>query len=131
MSQKGKRLINLAEFGKKTTSIEEKGDFFYAYESPKWGKTEPKVESAYQCTSCSRSFHSYQALGGHRASHKRIKTCCLQNPSSSFDKAHESNVFDQLTVEMDVSGHSCQSSKNRIHKCSICEKIFSSGQAHE
>ncbi|KAH7673451.1 beta-beta-alpha zinc fingers domain-containing protein [Dioscorea alata] len=30
-------------------------------------------KSVYECSSCKKSFESYQALGGHRASHKRLR----------------------------------------------------------
>ncbi|CAN1839790.1 Zinc finger protein ZAT4 [Linum perenne] len=29
----------------------------------------------FECNTCNKSFHSYQALGGHRASHKKTKGC--------------------------------------------------------
>ncbi|KAJ0963479.1 hypothetical protein J5N97_028601 [Dioscorea zingiberensis] len=30
-------------------------------------------KSLYECSTCKKSFHSYQALGGHRAGHKRLR----------------------------------------------------------
>ncbi|MCD7455093.1 hypothetical protein HAX54_026996 [Datura stramonium] len=38
--------------------------------------SDPKENSSkikFECTTCNKSFHSYQALGGHRASHKNTK----------------------------------------------------------
>lgn len=34
---------------------------------------ESKVKRKYRCETCWRAFRSYQALGGHRASHKKVK----------------------------------------------------------
>ncbi|KAK8943686.1 Zinc finger protein ZAT9 [Platanthera guangdongensis] len=64
--------------------------------------------SRYNCAICNKSFHSYQALGGHCASHKKNK----QDTSSVSRPAEEP-----------FSG------KFRTHRCLICKKIFSSGQA--
>ncbi|CAI0430118.1 unnamed protein product [Linum tenue] len=33
------------------------------------------INSKFECHTCNKAFHSYQALGGHRASHKKIKGC--------------------------------------------------------
>ncbi|KAM0935591.1 putative transcription factor C2H2 family [Dioscorea sansibarensis] len=38
---------------------------------PEPGPTRPAKRSRYQCSTCKRVFRSYQALGGHRASHKK------------------------------------------------------------
>ncbi|KAG9152662.1 hypothetical protein Leryth_020870 [Lithospermum erythrorhizon] len=35
-------------------------------------------KNLFECTSCNRKFHLFQALGGHRASHKRTKGCFLR-----------------------------------------------------
>uniref|UniRef100_A0A0E0LKL8 C2H2-type domain-containing protein n=1 Tax=Oryza punctata TaxID=4537 RepID=A0A0E0LKL8_ORYPU len=36
----------------------------------------PAKRTRYECPGCGKVFSSYQALGGHRASHKRINTSC-------------------------------------------------------
>ncbi|KAF2923752.1 hypothetical protein DAI22_07g217600 [Oryza sativa Japonica Group] len=36
----------------------------------------PAKRTRYECPGCGKVFASYQALGGHRASHKRINTSC-------------------------------------------------------
>lgn len=62
----------------------------------------------YRCKKCKKSFGSYQALGGHRASTKRTNgSCCLPFPTSS-------SVTDD---------------RNPPHECQICFKVFLSGQA--
>ncbi|XP_077246946.1 C2H2-like zinc finger protein [Tasmannia lanceolata] len=64
--------------------------------------------SKYQCGTCKKVFKSYQALGGHRASHKKIG--CCKNTSSLISKIQEDD-------------------EGRIHECPICFRVFSSGQA--
>ncbi|CDY30501.1 BnaA04g16320D [Brassica napus] len=54
----------------------------------------------YECKTCSRTFSSFQALGGHRASHKKPR----EGQKNNF-KA------------------------NKVHECSICGSEFTSGQA--
>ncbi|KMZ58655.1 hypothetical protein ZOSMA_753G00010 [Zostera marina] len=76
------------------------------------GKRKTKSEMGgvdlYSCKKCKKSFGSYQALGGHRASTKRTNgSCCLSLPISSS-----------------VSGD-----RNPLHECQICFKVFVSGQA--
>ncbi|PKU79512.1 zinc finger protein ZAT1-like [Dendrobium catenatum] len=121
------KIMTLAEFGKKRARIAEKGSELNAHEA-KLGIIEIKLESRYQCAACKKGFHSYQALGGHRASHKRIRGCCFQNPNANFDDKTEAYVEHLTVVEMEHS-YSGLSKKSRIHECSICGKIFSSGQA--
>ncbi|KAK4358827.1 hypothetical protein RND71_021056 [Anisodus tanguticus] len=56
----------------------------------------------FECKTCNKRFPSFQALGGHRASHKRQR------------------LLGDFPVEV---------KKNKMHKCSICGMEFSSGQA--
>ncbi|KAI3967975.1 hypothetical protein MKW92_044017 [Papaver armeniacum] len=63
----------------------------------------------YECKTCSRQFSSFQALGGHRASHKKPK------------------LVDQVSA--DDLGSQQQVKKSKIHECSICGLEFSIGQA--
>lgn len=74
-------------------------------------------------------FGSHQALGGHRASHKNVKGCFAITKRSTCsvvdgdDQAVDHDEFDdrddddQTAVVMGA------------HRCSICMKVFSSGQA--
>ncbi|XP_026443490.1 zinc finger protein ZAT8-like [Papaver somniferum] len=63
----------------------------------------------YECKTCSRQFPSFQALGGHRASHKKPK---LADQVSSDDLRSQQQV-----------------TKPKIHECSICGLEFAIGQA--
>ncbi|KAK8546339.1 hypothetical protein V6N13_067563 [Hibiscus sabdariffa] len=74
-------------------------------------KPNPSVDNeVYECKTCHRRFSSFQALGGHRASHKRPKLA----PEKSNE---ETQSFLSL------------STKPRTHECSICGQEFSMGQA--
>ncbi|WOL16252.1 hypothetical protein Cni_G25039 [Canna indica] len=57
----------------------------------------------FECKTCSRRFPSFQALGGHRASHKR--------PRHAGEGSH------------------AELAKPRVHECSICGLEFAIGQA--
>ncbi|XP_010939137.1 zinc finger protein ZAT6 [Elaeis guineensis] len=71
----------------------------------------------YKCSVCGKAFGSYQALGGHKASHRRP-------PSSSSGGG--GGVGEEV-----VSSGSASSSGGggRVHECSVCHKTFPTGQA--
>ncbi|CAH9073055.1 unnamed protein product [Cuscuta europaea] len=55
----------------------------------------------FECKTCRRQFHTFQALGGHRASHKKPR----------------------------VSAAGEESRSKKLHKCSICGLEFDKGQS--
>ncbi|XP_055835334.1 zinc finger protein ZAT11-like [Solanum dulcamara] len=59
----------------------------------------------FECKTCNKCFPSFQALGGHRASHNNKR----------------SRLLEKFLVQTNK--------KNKIHKCSICGMEFSLGQA--
>lgn len=63
-------------------------------------------DRVFECKTCKRRFSSFQALGGHRASHRKLRG---------------------LAGENDGLGGS--SSKGRAHLCPICGIEFPIGQA--
>ncbi|XP_024992471.1 zinc finger protein ZAT9-like [Cynara cardunculus var. scolymus] len=65
------------------------------------------ARSKYRCDTCNKVFRSYQALGGHRASHKKIKL------------SHHNSNHQTQNVSME----------DKIHECPVCFKVFASGQA--
>lgn len=73
----------------------------------------PPTNLPYKCTVCDKAFPSYQALGGHKASHRN-------KPSSAADSGIP-NASD-VTSSVVPSG-------GRTHECSICHKVFPTGQA--
>lgn len=75
-----------------------------------------KVGGKYRCETCNKVFRSYQALGGHRANHKKIKVNIKAETSP------------RMVVETGKNGGSIQVVE-KIHECPICFRVFSSGQA--
>lgn len=64
----------------------------------------------YRCETCNKGFQSYQALGGHRASHKKLRI--------------DSDEEDAAAAAPTNNG-----SNQRTFKCPYCFKVFESGQA--
>lgn len=82
----------------------------------KVGQTEPSSKHNYQdeagrvfaCKTCNKSFSSFQALGGHRASHKK--------------QPRLNDNVSEITTPVSPK-------KPKIHECSICGLEFPIGQA--
>lgn len=104
----------------------------------------------YECKTCNRTFPSFQALGGHRASHKKPKLAVEEKkpsppPSSSpppppissqlinnFElEEGQLKISSQISVQLGNNNNGVlqQSNKAKIHECSICGSEFTSGQA--
>lgn len=114
--------------------------------------------TSYECKTCNKSFSSFQALGGHRASHKKPKPATLTlseikksiTPSSvmfsliNTDHNHNNNHHHYLEDEhttlslqiatptlltTNISTNNSNNKGNKVHECGICGAEFSSGQA--
>ncbi|KAJ0102168.1 hypothetical protein Patl1_06008 [Pistacia atlantica] len=103
----------------------------------------------YECKTCNRTFPSFQALGGHRASHKKPKgmndherTINNKSLSSHFmvsSDEEEVNFRNVSSLSLQLnnnnnnrSNHNLYSknhSNSKVHECSICGAEFTSGQA--
>ncbi|KAK9112509.1 hypothetical protein Scep_020028 [Stephania cephalantha] len=107
----------------------------------------------FECSSCKKVFGSHQALGGHRASHKNVKGCFA---IARNDQCEESNLGTPISdyhhhqqqqhyhhnfcgdpnkfIMKEISSSSTSLdlgniNNNNHHQCSICFRVFSSGQA--
>ncbi|CAH8328926.1 unnamed protein product [Eruca vesicaria subsp. sativa] len=70
---------------------------------------------SHNCSVCGKAFPSYQALGGHKASHR------IKPPTAADDSAPPSIAVARGSTTIAPSG--------KIHECSICHKVFPTGQA--
>ncbi|KAL1534212.1 zinc finger protein ZAT6-like [Salvia divinorum] len=99
-------LVMLARGGPTSTSTS-----FAPLQNPR--KKAPGAEAdtsklMYKCSVCDKAFGSYQALGGHKASHRKL----------SADHDHAAAV-----------PAAAARGGGRAHECSICHKSFPTGQA--
>ncbi|CAA7026129.1 unnamed protein product [Microthlaspi erraticum] len=107
------------------------------------GKTVKKQKTAqvFQCKACKKVFASHQALGGHRASHKKVKGCfASQDKEEEEEEEEEEYKEDDDEDEADDDEDEEETEDNRstahvarkrsnAHECTICHRVFSSGQA--
>lgn len=98
----------------------------------------------FECKACKKVFNSHQALGGHRASHKKVKGCFaarldqvddyipeddgLTQDESFFHKLASNNQL-QYDHGSGYAHPTNSKRKSKVHECSICHRVFSSGQA--
>ncbi|KAJ0263732.1 hypothetical protein HA466_0021990 [Hirschfeldia incana] len=94
----------------------------------------------YQCKTCDRTFPSFQALGGHRASHKKPKASAGLHSDHDLKKSiyndavslHLNNV-PTATPNNNSSHRSLvvygKAGNSKVHECGICGAEFTSGQA--
>ena len=77
----------------------------------------------YECKTCNKSFPSFQALGGHRASHKKLKPEDKKGIiGDGYGQSFQISMSPSRKLEF-------PNQKPRVHECSICGAEFSSGQA--
>ncbi|XP_028792914.1 zinc finger protein ZAT10-like [Neltuma alba] len=81
--------------------------------------TAPKL--SYKCSVCDRTFSSYQALGGHKASHRKLTAGGAPGEDQSASSAVTSTSANTTATASNAGGKS--------HECSICHKSFPTGQA--
>ncbi|KAK3221085.1 hypothetical protein Dsin_015055 [Dipteronia sinensis] len=115
-----------------------------------------KGRKRYRCERCNMNFASYQALGGHKANHKRTKKFHIKrgdgyvhskpnnNNNNNNSVLGEGNIATTYNVVGGRGrgsgsgcsrgrGHGVSSFHHRIQKsrfeCQFCDKVFQSGQA--
>ncbi|TQE04716.1 hypothetical protein C1H46_009699 [Malus baccata] len=79
----------------------------------------PPANLSYKCFVCDKGFSSYQALGGHKASHRKGSAAgsVVKGPSTSS------------TTTTSATATTTATPSGRSHQCSICHKSFPTGQA--
>ncbi|CAH2039387.1 unnamed protein product [Thlaspi arvense] len=101
------------------------------------GKTVKKQKTAqvFQCKACKKVFASHQALGGHRASHKKVKGCFASQDKEEEEEEEYKEDDDEEEEEEDDEEEADKSTahiarkRSNAHECTICHRVFSSGQA--
>ncbi|RAL46211.1 hypothetical protein DM860_016644 [Cuscuta australis] len=97
----------------------------------------------FECKACKKVFTSHQALGGHRASHKKVKGCYAAKQdhidndgdddltAAAHDEYSPSSNRSSSSYHIESGGATAGASrrKPRDHECSICHRVFSTGQA--
>ncbi|KAM0031756.1 putative transcription factor C2H2 family [Helianthus debilis subsp. tardiflorus] len=100
----------------------------------------------YECRTCSRTFPSFQALGGHRASHKKPRnneemrkplpyTAVIENnePPPECENRYPRNdqyyASSSSSLSFQLNNRTSLKASSRLHECSICGTEFNSGQA--
>ncbi|CAN7006185.1 hypothetical protein IGI04_009889 [Brassica rapa subsp. trilocularis] len=82
------------------------------------------------CVTCNKSFTSYQALGGHRASHNKVKVLESHQARANSEAlllGTEAMITGLASAQ--ASNTSLSSGNNGDHVCDICHKSFPTGQA--
>lgn len=60
----------------------------------------------FRCKTCNRKFHSFQALGGHRASHKKLKLMASNLSCSMAQKKHQCPICGlEFGIGQALGGH--------------------------
>ncbi|KAL8152860.1 hypothetical protein V2J09_010620 [Rumex salicifolius] len=107
----------------------------------------------YECKTCNRCFPSFQALGGHRASHRKPKLpvtvlSLTEDHRDYFQSAESAKIkkVEELGLSLQMACNSSNTlsasydhhhqnesnnnhKSNKVHACAICGAEFSSGQA--
>ncbi|KAK8571382.1 hypothetical protein V6N13_103508 [Hibiscus sabdariffa] len=73
----------------------------------------PQPKLSYNCRVCNKAFPSYQALGGHKASHRKLMAANDDHSTATSSTASGVN----------------SAPSGRSHECSICHRSFPTGQA--
>ncbi|KAL6007828.1 hypothetical protein ACLOJK_033331 [Asimina triloba] len=107
-------------------------------------KAKAAAKGMFECKACKKVFNSHQALGGHRASHKKVKGCYAAKLDDHEESVVEEDVIthDEFSMppktavaaaleqaDPSIAPSIPSKRKSKVHECSICHRIFTSGQA--
>jgi hypothetical protein len=83
----------------------------------------------FECKTCSRQFPTFQALGGHRASHKRPRLHLQQQPHALGDDGAALCLGRPTVTPLPLPPPLPQPIRPRAHECPVCGLEFAVGQA--
>uniref|UniRef100_A0ACD5ZY86 Uncharacterized protein n=1 Tax=Avena sativa TaxID=4498 RepID=A0ACD5ZY86_AVESA len=78
----------------------------------------------HRCSVCGKAFPSYQALGGHKASHRPKPALQAAAAPAGVNESAATTVASPAASSSTSSGAGA-----KVHECSICNKTFPTGQA--
>ncbi|KAL5223621.1 hypothetical protein ABZP36_010260 [Zizania latifolia] len=99
------------------------------------GRRDGDREAEHRCSVCGKAFASYQALGGHKASHRKQPQ---SPPAAAAVKVEEEEMMKPAAaaaaatasaVTPSTSGSGEAAGACRAHECNVCGKTFPTGQA--
>ncbi|XP_066346201.1 zinc finger protein 36-like [Miscanthus floridulus] len=100
----------------------------------KWCPTHAPAqqELRFRCAVCGKAFASYQALGGHKSSHRKPPTpeqyaATLAAAAAQAAATNGGDYFDETASASASSGLAAAS--GGAHRCTICRRGFATGQA--
>ncbi|CAN6205940.1 unnamed protein product [Urochloa humidicola] len=80
-----------------------------------------ELQLHFRCTLCGKAFSSYQALGGHKASHRKTP------PAAAYGGA--APLLHQKEEASSASGSGGGGGGGGRHVCTVCRRGFDTGQA--
>ncbi|WOK91660.1 hypothetical protein Cni_G00351 [Canna indica] len=83
------------------------------------------AKAEFKCSVCGKAFGSYQALGGHKASHRKLNASgggAGEEASAASSPAASASGSSAVAAGATSSG-------GKVHQCSVCFKTFPTGQA--
>ncbi|CAN6225917.1 unnamed protein product [Urochloa humidicola] len=85
----------------------------------------PELPLHFRCPICGKAFASYQALGGHKASHRKAPQAAAYGGAAPAPLFHQKEA---AATEASASGRSGGGATGR-HVCTVCRRGFETGQA--
>ncbi|XP_047088643.1 zinc finger protein 1-like [Lolium rigidum] len=98
-------------------------------QAPQPSLSSPAAE--FRCSVCGKSFGSYQALGGHKTSHRVKQPAPPADPTAPLAPPVVATavVAPAEPATSSTAASSDGTTTGRVHRCSICHKEFPTGQA--
>jgi hypothetical protein len=85
----------------------------------------PSPAQDHSCSVCGKAFASYQALGGHKASHRPKPP----PPQAAIEPAGVDEPSAARAATPALSSSTSSGVAGKVHECSVCKKTFPTGQA--